>query len=570
MSLRALKFSGHPPSRRPLPIELTLDTSDNLKQLLLQDAPAAYVVRNQDLDALRRFDDVFVDRGNKHKAKALWDILKGQKQIPLIRGSYTQPGRLTQGARDLLAKAAQHKDRNAYMIGVSDEIFEWLWQQGSSSAGAPTASALASEPLTPEAKLELLPESAAAARLAAKLVGDSAEIRLVRQLIISAAEDKREGTVLLLGDTGTGKDVVARCIHDCSPRRQEKFVAVNCGAISPYLFESELFGHVARAFPDAREKIGLWKVADKGTLFLDEIADLLPDHQVKVLRALEEKKILPVGATKPVPVDARVIAATNRDLFTMVKRNQFREDLFYRLRNFCIPMPALRTHRDDIAVLARALWKKISDTRSATLPPAVLAALEQYDWAGNVRELGLVLSQLYTLYPDQLVDVSQLRFACDLQGKVPIEARPASGDRAQRAKQVHALQHLQRVEEVLRAIEVTLRPFVRSQSVEPDAVTALQRVVRHRLNELMLLCLYRPLFNSGSAFLAVDRVRDRLRLCEAQLERGEAPARAAWKQLLGNDLATAVSRVTKAIKHLTNEVRGDSSIGRAPSRAVIG
>jgi transcriptional regulator with GAF, ATPase, and Fis domain len=167
--------------------------------------------------------------------------------------------------------------------------------------------------------------------------------------------------VLVLGDTGTGKEVIARSIHNYSARASEKFVPVNCGAIPSELLESELFGHKRFTFTDAKyDKKGLWEITGNGTLFLDEVGDLALIHQVKILRALEENKIRPIGEVKEIRVNARVIAATNRDLFSMVKAGHFREDLYYRLRSFLLRTPGLRDHPEDIPTLARFFWKKIA------------------------------------------------------------------------------------------------------------------------------------------------------------------------------------------------------------------
>jgi two-component system response regulator PilR (NtrC family) len=155
-----------------------------------------------------------------------------------------------------------------------------------------------------------------------------------------------------------------------------------------------LFGYVKGSHNTAwRDKDGLWKIADGGTLFLDEIGDLALDHQVKVLRALEEKKIRPVGATREIPADARIIAATNRDLFTMVQMGQFREDLYYRLRAFTIHMPALRDHPEDIAPLARHFRKNITLDEANELSPEIFSELKSYRWPGNARELKMVLKK---------------------------------------------------------------------------------------------------------------------------------------------------------------------------------
>ena len=197
-------------------------------------------------------------------------------------------------------------------------------------------------------------------------------------------------TVLVVGESGTGKELVARAIHVHGPRAKEAFVPVNCGALTETLLEAELFGHVRGAFTGAHaDRKGLWEEAAGGTLFLDEIGDTSPALQVKLLRALQEGEIRRVGATRTASVDARVVAATNRDLEQEVRAGKFREDLFYRLSVVTLHVPPLRDRRADIPVLAaRFLRAAVAGTRRALrFAPATLAALAAHDWPGNVREL---------------------------------------------------------------------------------------------------------------------------------------------------------------------------------------
>jgi DNA-binding NtrC family response regulator len=199
-------------------------------------------------------------------------------------------------------------------------------------------------------------------------------------------------TVLIVGESGTGKEVVARSIHKHSPRAERAFVPVNCGALTETLLEAELFGHVRGAFTGAeRDRKGLWEEASGGTLFLDEIGETSPAMQVKLLRALQEGEIRRVGAARSVNVDARVVAATNRDLETEVKAGRFREDLFYRLGVVTLRVPPLRERRSDIPLLAERFLRRASanagrDTR-LRFADGALALLSAYEWNGNVREL---------------------------------------------------------------------------------------------------------------------------------------------------------------------------------------
>jgi len=199
-------------------------------------------------------------------------------------------------------------------------------------------------------------------------------------------------TVLILGESGTGKELIARAIHQYSPRTLGSFIPVNCGALTESLLESELFGHVKGSFTGAQaDRRGLWEEASGGTLFLDEIGEISFAMQVKLLRALQEGEIRRVGSSRPVKVDARIIAATNRDLEAEVKSGRFREDLFYRLSVVTLKVPPLRERRDDIPLLAERFLKKASENagRRGTLKlsDTAMQALVAFEWKGNVREL---------------------------------------------------------------------------------------------------------------------------------------------------------------------------------------
>jgi two-component system response regulator PilR (NtrC family) len=208
-------------------------------------------------------------------------------------------------------------------------------------------------------------------------------------------------TVLITGESGTGKELVAKAIHVNSPRADAPFVSVNCGAFTDTLLESELFGYMKGSFTGAAtNKKGLFEVADKGTIFLDEVGDTSTAMQVKLLRVLQERTIRRVGGTEEIHVDVRVIAATNRDLTAMVAENQFREDLYYRIRVIPIQIPPLRHRRDDIPLLANHFLTKFNGTVGKNiqrLSDEALKKLETYDWPGNVRELENAMERAYIL-----------------------------------------------------------------------------------------------------------------------------------------------------------------------------
>ena len=198
-------------------------------------------------------------------------------------------------------------------------------------------------------------------------------------------------TVVVFGESGTGKELVARAVHDCSPRASEPFVSINCGAFPETLLESELFGYVKGAFTGANQnKRGLFEVAHEGTLFLDEISETSLAMQVKLLRVLQERTLRPIGGTAEVPIDVRLIAATNKDLEHMVSEGRFREDLYYRISVIPIRVPPLRERKEDIPVLANHFLKKYVSAAGKSISrftSGSLQALQEYDWPGNVRQL---------------------------------------------------------------------------------------------------------------------------------------------------------------------------------------
>jgi DNA-binding NtrC family response regulator len=221
-----------------------------------------------------------------------------------------------------------------------------------------------------------------------------------------------DSTVLLQGESGTGKEVVARYIHQLSPRGAKPFLSINCGALPESLLESELFGHVKGSFTGAlRDKDGLFCAAGDGTFFLDEIGETTPATQIKLLRVLQQREVIPVGSTEARPVHARVIAATNRDLEEEIKRGSFRSDLYYRLNVISIVLPPLRNRPEDIPLLAEAFLKRTADLTGAApiaLEPEASDALLRYSWPGNVRELENALERAAILAKDHSIAVSEL------------------------------------------------------------------------------------------------------------------------------------------------------------------
>jgi two-component system response regulator PilR (NtrC family) len=242
------------------------------------------------------------------------------------------------------------------------------------------------------------------------MVGKSKKMQEVYNLIEKIAVT--DSTVLISGESGTGKEMAARAIHFHSRRRERPFVSINCGALPENLLESELFGHVKGSFTGAiANKKGMFETAEKGTLFLDEVGEMSPWTQVKLLRTLQDKRIRRVGGTQEIPVDVRIIGATNQDLKKRIEEGKFREDLFYRLNVISLELPPLRKRKEDIPVLVNHFLSKYCEKMSRKLKriaPRVMKIFESYSWPGNVRELENTIERIIAIEERETVTESSL------------------------------------------------------------------------------------------------------------------------------------------------------------------
>jgi two-component system response regulator PilR (NtrC family) len=258
-------------------------------------------------------------------------------------------------------------------------------------------------------------------------------MRAIFDMIMTVAP--QTSRILITGETGTGKELVARAIHENSARSKAPFITINCGAFPETLLESELFGYVKGAFTGANEnRPGLFRGAHGGTIFLDEIGNMSLPMQVKLFRVLQEGKVRPVGSTEETEIDVRVIAATNKDLDKAIAAGEFREDLFYRLSVIPILLPALRERREDIPLLARAFlerFRKSMDKSVEGISPEAMKLLESYDWPGNVRELENTLERSVALETGKMISVEVLPAKISHQGR-PMEERAETGNGHQR------------------------------------------------------------------------------------------------------------------------------------------
>jgi DNA-binding NtrC family response regulator len=274
------------------------------------------------------------------------------------------------------------------------------------------------------------------------LIGLSPKMQRVYRLIEKVSQHNYP--VLILGESGTGKELVARSIHFSGPRRNKPFVPVDCSALVPTLIESELFGYVKGAFTGANHtKVGLMEAANNGTMFLDEIGDLPVDLQAKLLRALQEKEIKPVGSTDRIMVAARVMAATNRDLDTAVRQGAFRQDLYFRLNVVQIKIPPLRERKGDIPLLVNSFLEKFSDSDGnvRTISEDAMAHLVAYDWPGNVRELENAIERAIALGSGPILHV----------GDLPSNLQYNTGERLPQNDELLPLEELER-RAILRAL----------------------------------------------------------------------------------------------------------------------
>jgi len=558
MKIQVIKFGMSAETVKIDQDGLELDGPASLELLRKEHSPAAFLVRLSDLAAFRAYDNSVTDRKVKHKAKGLSQLLLGRDKVPLIDGNFSDAGQAGRSASTLLTNARKRAESNVYIIGVRDDIFEELWSKAGMSRqrvdpvkqrSPERHEVQASEGTDMSTWLlrELGRQCPAPPELSRIFVGESEAAIVVRSLIMLAAQTG--SPVLILGDTGTGKEVVAREIHNNSNRKDHPFIPVNCGGIPSELLESELFGHKRGAFTDAKfDKRGLWQIAGQGTLFLDEIGELRPDHQAKVLRVLDKGEIRPVGETKAFPVEAQVIAATNRDLFSMVQTQEFREDLYYRLRGLIIRTPSLRDHPQDIPLLAEHLWNKICKESSQHLPQDILDELKLYGWPGNVRELKMVLSNLHTLFGDQTLTAEHLWAVFYLEGQGIAAGSSKVTEREIALHRAQCLRHLKRAYELLHAVQFAMNPLAEKTKIDKAVVRTVQSSLRLRLQELEMLCRYPLFFHSEATFAAAYGFKGKMTYLLSLFQRSAKEAATYWEMEVAETLKDVQSVVFKEIE----------------------
>ncbi len=357
------------------------------------------------------FDFAEASTGTEAVSKAkeeFWDVILMDVKMPEMDGLTALQQIKEIDPRTFVVIMTAHSNLNDAVIAIKEGAYDYL-----------------EKPVSPDKLLSIVKKSIEAKEMVkdltasnpifdddidSEIVGSNAKMKEVFNLIYKLC--KVDTTVLIRGENGTGKELVAKAIHFNSQKKSGAFVAINCGAIPENLMESELFGHEKGAFTGAVErKIGKFQLANNGTLFLDEIGELKPEMQVKLLRALQEKKFTPVGSNREVKTNARIIAATNRNLEKMMEDQEFREDLFYRLNVMPIFLPPLRERPDDIDDLAQSFLEKFSKTHERTIEsiqPECLALMKAYKWPGNIRELENIIERAFIIESGSVMTAASL------------------------------------------------------------------------------------------------------------------------------------------------------------------
>ncbi|MFM1895065.1 MAG: hypothetical protein RLZZ385_139 [Pseudomonadota bacterium] len=324
-------------------------------------------------------------------------------------------------------------------------------------------------------------------RSATRIIGESASINQLKEQIGKLA--RSQAPVYISGESGSGKELAARAIHEQSARRQGPFIAVNCGAIPEELMESELFGHLKGAFTGAdQDKIGLFQAAHGGTLFLDEVADLPLHTQVKLLRVIQEKALRPVGSQSEVPVDVRILSATHRNLATEVENGRFRQDLYYRINVIELPVPPLRERREDIPLLVTFILDKISRENQqplCSLSEDAMQSLSRYSFPGNVRELENVLQRAATLCEKHTIERENLDLGRSRKPAASTEPAVTAVSAAPVLDEAFTLEkHLEAIE--IEAIEKALAETRWNKTKAAEKLGMSFRSFRYRLKKLGL------------------------------------------------------------------------------------
>lgn len=487
----------------------------------------AYLLPMDEYDALVSTYPSIIQHDTKHPDRPLRKYLlsaaRNQRgRIEAIPCAFSSPGRARQSIMRLLEAAKTQDFPCVMVIGIEDGLFGALSEGmtfGPTPRGTHGTACSSALSLTKEQRMAL-------ADAERRFLGLGTLASRVREQVVQAMV--ADEPVMILGPTGTGKEVVARLIHDHS-RPGKPYVPVNCGGIAESLFEAELFGNEPNVFTDAGDEVrpGLWEMADDGTLFLDEIGELPLHAQVKILRALQEGAIRRVGATGEIKVNARIIAATNRDLHAMVEAGTFREDLFYRLRVLVIRTPGIADNAEQLPGAIQSVWQHLPESKDLKLSKPALTLLAKRSWVGNYRDLKTFLRALAIqarYHQSKTIEAIHVRTVEKSSGPSPV-APSASPPRSELDREVQRLryrEHHAMCAEVLRALQLAIEPMTKRGGHAPRD---LDLRLRHGIEELRLLLSRPHQFCNGKVFSRIDAAREAAQALREAVPRDERKAK---------------------------------------------
>ncbi|MFH2058390.1 MAG: sigma 54-interacting transcriptional regulator [Pseudomonadota bacterium] len=528
MKIHALKYSTSLSDYGPVPVIFDIKTQEDLKPYLNLEEPTLYLINQDDASRILNLKDIIINRGTKHPAKSLSFYLLKKDIIPLVDGNFTGTSQVKRSIKAFLKNAVKTKENKLFLVTAAPDIFT---ETNCGQIAGNKSYNIMARPKDDDQNRKL------------SYLGDSEKIEKVRQNILVAA--KVNYPVLILGPSGTGKELVANEIHINSKRANNNMITVNCGAIPENLLESELFGYKKGAFSGAAaDKVGKWKLADKGTLFLDEIGDLKLDHQVKILRAISTNTFYPVGSEKAEKADVRILAATNRDIHPLSHKDQFREDLYYRLAGIIIQTPALKNHAEDIPGMVDKIWPKIikenMDSKknkdkilNPELSAEVIRKLQTMHWPGNVRQLKNILRRLYA-YVGELKTIN----ADDLVSVVQYETAGASKETEKIAK----IHRIKQAMAIFQATEATLDFRIKNYDPEYTQESFIDAGAQFHLDEIDSLCKD-PLNLSEPVFLILNDLKGKLIYFSHLFNQNSEEAFGYWKNQVKPTLKSSLEKV---------------------------
>jgi transcriptional regulator with PAS, ATPase and Fis domain len=480
--------------------EIGLNTGDELLKYK-NDNPSSLIIMNQAEKLILSKFACTIDREEKKDTQALSRYLLNQDSIPFVFWTAENAGQFIRSIKDFTKQAKSIGDSNLFIVLVNQDLFLALRSRilKNSLENKEEVMVFLDDEFPYEKILSALKDIQIPSDLHNRFHGDSKFSQLIKKLILKAS--KFNDPVLVLGETGTGKEVIANEIHNFSEKKG-KIIAVNCGAIPTELFETEFFGCVKGAYTSAIPRNGYVTVAQNGTLFLDEIGDLSKYHQVKLLRFLQEKKYRKVGSNEEMPEsNARIITATNKNLLVMVRRGTFREDLYYRLASIVIHAPSVADQPEEIPKLAQQFWKIVTDDKNSKLSPLALNEIKRYKWHGNRREMLMLLRSVFIFYGKENISAKHIKNLYLYQKQTSALQKETKSVKEIVLHKQYIFRHMCELDEILRSIRRKLRPIINKEKVSDNRKLRLYDVFISKLTDLDILSTKRNLFPNQQIYL---------------------------------------------------------------------